>query len=544
MRKSSFYLILISYIFILTACTTTKTKEKESEEVAKINVIQELNTIDPSFSVDVNSNIVLNNIYEGLYRLDMENQPIPAGAKTLPEISEDGLIYVIKLNPEAVWSNGKKITADDYIYALKRSITSKDAPQNNYFYDNIKNGHEVLEKKKSVEELGIKKIDDMTLQFELSEATPYFTAMLAMPVFFPLNQEFIEEKGDDFATTSENALYNGPFVLSEFKGAGTSSNWVYLKNETYWDKEEVKLDKIKFDVVKETTTNVNLFENGQTDEVSVLGEYAKNKKEDPQFVQEKTTQTVFLGYNHTKEFYQNAKIRQAISLLINREELAHNILGNGVEPATGLIFEHLAVNPKTGEDFTKNRPSLLATDVDKAKQLWLEGKKELGLEETEKVTIQLITFENEDMAKTAEYLQGVITENLEGAKVEINSYPVSVFMDNANKQAFDLYLVSWGADYADPNAMLQLFKSDSGSNWGKYQQPKYDNLLSEAKKNSLVPEKRWQNLIDAENLLMKEQGITPIYSSNPTYLRSTELKNVKFHNVGPRFEYKYAELKK
>lgn len=544
MRKSMIKLLFLSSIFIFTSCSTTKEDSKESEEAVKINVIQELNTIDPSFSVDVNSNIVLNNVYEGLYRLDKNNQPMPAGASELPEISEDGLTYTIKLNKEAKWSNGKKIVADDYIYALRRSISSKDAAQNNYFYANIKNGNEILDKNKKVEELGIKKIDDETLQYDLTEPTLYFTAMLAMPIFFPLNEDYIESKGKDFALTSEDALYNGPFILSDFKGPGTGSGWTYLKNEDYWDKEQVKLNQIKFDVVKETATNVNLFENEQTNEVSVLGEYAKNKLKDPEFVKEKTTQTIFIGYNHTKEFYQNEKIRQAISLLIDREQLTRNILGNGVEPATGLIFEHLAVNPVTSKDFTKDRDSLLKTDVEKAKKLWLEGKEELGLEKEAKIEMNLITFENEDMAKTAEYLQGVINENLVGAKLSINSYPVSVFMENASKQEFDMYLVSWGADYADPNAMLQLFKSTSGSNWGKYKQPKFDELLLEAQKNSLSPEKRWNNLIEAENILMTEQGITPIYSSNPTYLRSSQLKNVIFHNVGPRFEYKTAELKK
>ncbi|HCM88763.1 MULTISPECIES: peptide ABC transporter substrate-binding protein [Vagococcus] len=542
MGKSTIKLLLLSSIFIFTSCSTTKEEVKESEDVIKINVTQELNTIDPSFSVDVNSNIVLNNVYEGLYRLDKSNQPIPAGARELPNISEDGLTYTIKLNKEAKWSNGKKIVADDYIYALRRSISSKDAAQNNYFYANLKNGNEILDKNKKVEELGIKKIDDETLQYDLIEPTPYFTAMLAMPVFFPLNEAYIESKGKDFALTSEDALYNGPFVLSDFKGPGTSSGWTYLKNEDYWDKEQVKSNQIKFDVVKETSTNVNLFESGQTNDISVLGEYAKNKLEDPEFVKEKTTQTIFIGYNHTKEFYQNEKIRQAISLLIDREQLTHNILGNGVEPATGLIFEDLAVNPVTSNDFTKDRESLLKTDVEKAKKLWLEGKEELGLEKESKIEINLITFENEDMAKTAEYLQGVINEDLVGAKLSINSYPVSVFMENASKQEFDLYLVSWGADYADPNAMLQLFKSTSGSNWGKYKQPKFDEFLLEAQKNSLNPEERWNNLIEAENVLMTEQGITPIYSSNPTYLRSSQLKNVIFHNVGPRFEYKTAEL--
>lgn len=537
--------ILVLTVSFLASCSKSHKKEENLEaNSVTINVTQELNTIDPSESVDSSSNIVLNNIYEGLYRLDEKNQLQPMGASELPVISEDGLNYQITLNDKAKWSNGDNVTAFDYVYAWRRSISSETAVQNNYLFTCLKNGEAILKHEKNANELGIEAIDEQHLSITLSQPVPYFGSMLAMPVFFPLNEKYIESQGKDFALSSENAIYNGPFVLSNFKGPGLGSNWTYLKNDNYWDKEVVKLDEIDVEVIKETTTSVTLFEKNKTDDINISGEFAKGKWQDESFVQSPTIQTVFLGYNQTKELYQNQKIRQAFSLIIDRENITENVLGNGASQSTGLVFEGLAIQPETGVDFSLEKDYDLKTDVDTAKSLWIEGKKEVGLTAEQKVEINLITFENEDMSKVAEYLQGVINDNFEGAKVNINNYPVSVFMENASKQQFDLYLVSWGADYSDPNAMLQLFKSSSASNWGKYNNAQYDDLLNQAEKNSLDVVKRWNNLLDAESILMETQGITPIYSLNPTYLRNPKLKNVGFHNVGPRFDYRVAELEK
>lgn len=302
---------------------------------------------------------------------------------------------------------------------------------------------------------------------------------------------------------------------------------------------------INVKVVKETATNVDLFDTGKADEINISGEYAKNKHDDPAFVAEKPVQTVFLGYNQTQKFYQNEKIRQAISLLIDRKSIAENILGNGVKPSTGLIFNGLYTDPKSKEDFTKASGNHLKTDIEQAKKLWLAGKQEMGLGADSAIIIKMITFENEDMKKVSEYMQGIIDDNLAGAKLEFSVYPVSVFMENASKQDFDVYLVSWGADYPDPSSMLRLFRSDVAYNWGKYNNKEYDELLKKADNDDVLDsEKRTQDLLNAEKILMDTQGITPIYSIAPTYLRNPKLVDVRFHSVGPRFEYKSMKLNK
>lgn len=536
---------------LASACANQETQEQSSlpvtasTQVVNINVTQELNSIDPANTVDSNSNIALNNIYEGLYRLGEDNRPLPAGAVALPKISEDGLEYTISLRKEAKWSTGESVKAEDYVFAWKRAVAAESAAENSYLYTSILNADEIIQGNKDKEELGVTAEGDYLLKIKLTKVTPYFTAMLAIPAFFPLKETFVSEMGESFASDSEHVIYNGPFTMENFDGPGIGSNWTYQKNVEYWDHQAVKIEEINVEVVKETATNVSLFENGEVDDVSISGEYAKSKLNDPAFVAEKPVQTVFLGYNQTKKLYQNKKIRQAISLLIDRASIADSVLGNGVVPATGLIFSGLYVHPETKEDFSKVSGNHLKTDVDEAKKLWLEGKEEVGLASEDEVLIQLITFENEDMRKVSEYLQGLFADNFQGAQLELSVYPVSIFMKNASNQEFDLYLVSWGADYPDPSSLFQLFQSEVSYNWGKYQSETYDNFLNKATKaDALNEEQRWQDLLAVEETLMAEQGITPIYFSAPTYLRNPQLKDLIFHNVGPRFEYKQMFIKK
>lgn len=549
MKKKYQVLLCLGLSLLIIGCKknnevakSKKENEKSVQQVTTISVTQELNSIDPANTVDVNSNIALNNIYEGLYRLNDKNIPEPAGANRLPEISEDGLTYTIKLRKEAKWSNGDPVTAHDYIFAWKRAIGGKNATENRYLYENIVNAEAVLQGTGDIENIGVRALDEETIQIQLNRPMPYFTALLAVPAFFPLKENYVLENGEKFASDSDHAIYNGPFTMIGYTGPGIANKWSYQKNPEYWDVKSVKMDTINVEVIKETSTNVNLFDDKKLDEVSISGEFAKERIDDATFVRGQSTQTIFLGYNQTQKLYQNQKIRQAFSLLLDRKLIAEQLLGNGVKPATGLIFPDLFINSE-GKDFTKLSGEHLEKDKEKAVQLWLEGKEEAGFTKDEAIDIQLISFENEDMKKVAEYLKGEIDNHFQGAEVKISVYPVPVFMKNASNQEFDLYLVSWGADYPDPTSLFKLFKSDSAYNWGKYNSKKYDEQLTKADHEDILDEaKHWQNLLDVEKIIMDEQGVTPIYFGAPTYLRRETYKGVIFHNVGPRFEYKKAYI--
>lgn len=505
---------------------------------ATIVVFQELNTIDPPFAIDSNSSQAINNILEGLYRLGEGNKPVPAGALELPEVSADGLTYTIKLNPDAKWSDGSPVTATDYVYAWKRAVSLDNASENQKYFGYIAGANEIIGGDASAE-LQVSAPDPTTLTFTLANPVSYFPSLLAAVAFFPLKQAYVEQQGETFGSDSEHALYNGPFTLADFTGPGLGSGWSYVRNASYWDAANVHLDKITVQVVKETNTAINLYKSGEVDQVLISGPQVQANQADPGFVAYDTATSAFLGYNQTKDAFKNAKVRQAISLVIDRAALAANVLADGSKAATGLIPPGLASNA-AGEDFAAAAGDGLTTDVEQAKALWAQAKAELGISE---LKISLQTFDSDRVKTVSEYLKGVIEENLEGTTVEPQTNPVANFLQKVGGGEFDVYLVTWGADFPDPAAQLGLFSSAAGSNWGKYNNPAFDAALTAAQTTHATDaEARWADLLEAQRILLEDQGGTPIFFQSQTLLRNPALEGVVFHTSGPAFTYKSAQF--
>lgn len=550
MKKSKWYYItaIVMVLVLIAGCGTSGTK-KDSGEAGlsakqEINVAddQELNSIDPSNAVDSNSQEAINNIYEGLYRLDANNKPVPAGAATLPDISQDGKTYTIKLNKKSVWSNGDKVKASDYIYAWERAITSKSAAQNQTFYTFIQNADAIIAGKKDVSTFGAKAIDDYTLQIQLNNATPYFASILANPVYYPLNEKYVKAKGKDFGSDSDHALYNGPFVLTNFKGPGIGGDWSYEKNKTYWNKKSVKLEKINVQVIKETNTAINLYKQGKLDQVAISGEYARQEASDPGFISKDAPTLAYITPNLSKKIYQNKNLREALSLVIDRKKLAGNIIGDGSKPATGVIPNGLYFAPQSKKDFAEESGNHLPTDIDQAKKLWQKAQDELGIKT---LKINLVTFDSDRMRTVTEYYQSTVENNLKGIKVNISVNPVQVFINKATSGNYDLALLTWGADYPDASSLLKLFLSDSGNNWGKYKNSQYDQAVKAADvADANDPEKRWKDALQAQDIILNEYGVIPVYFQSSSLLQNVKLKHVNFYSSGPRLDYKDAYLTK
>ncbi len=528
---------------LLASCSTTGETDEPSggagapEQSATVAVFQELNTIDPPMAIDSNSGIAANNIYEGLYRLDETNQPVAAGAADLPEVTEDGLTYTIALNPDATWSDGTPVTAGDYAFAWKRAVGLDNAGENQKYFGVILNADEIIAGEKDPDELAVEASDDNTLEITLKSPVSYFPSLLASVPFFPVSEAYVTEQGKDFGSDSEHAIYNGPFVLADFAGPGIGTDWTYERNDEYWDASAVRLDSIAVRVIKETNTAINLYKSGEVDQVLISGPQVQAEESDPGFVADTTATSAFLGYNHTDPALANAKVRKAISLTIDREALAASVLADGSTPSTGLIPPGLATD-SSGEDFAAAAGDLLGTDLEDAKRLWAEARTELGIEE---LTIDLETFDSDRVKSVAEYLQGALQDNLEGVSVTITTNPVANFLKKVTGGDFGVYLVTWGADYADPSSQLGLVRSDAGTNWGKYSNKEFDAALQAAQvTNATDPDARFQDLLEAQEILIADQGVTPIYFQSSTLLRSPALKGVLFHTAGPAFEYKSA----
>lgn len=542
-------IVLTGVLLVMSACGGT-TKEKStgtdgdkkasSEQLFRVTVQQEMPSADLSVATNTISFSALNNVYEGLYRLDENSKPQAAGASELATISDDGLTYTFKLRDDAKWSNGDPVVADDYVYGWQRTTDPKTASEYAYLYELVKNGADVIAGKKNVDELGIKALSDYELEVTLEKQTPYFDYLLAFPSFFPQNKKVVEEYGDQYATSSDTAVYNGPFTLTDFDGPGTDIKWSYTKNENYWDKETVQLDKVEVSVIKESPTAVNLFQDGQQDDVILSGELANQMADDPQFVIVKEARTSYMDFNKTKEGspFKNENFRKAISYAIDRDAIVTKILGNGSVASTGLIPEEMSFSPEDNKDFAKENKDMLQYDQEKAKDYWEKAKKELGVES---VKFDIIGEDTDSTKKILEYIQGAIKETLDGVDVTVTTVPFTVRLDREKNGDFDAVLSGWGADYADPSSFLDLFVTGNSYNRGGYSNKEYDALVeASGSTDAADPDKRWKDMVEAEKILIDDMGIMPVYQKAEAHLRNEKVKGVVAHGAGATYDYKWT----
>ncbi|GMA08639.1 peptide ABC transporter substrate-binding protein [Tetragenococcus halophilus subsp. flandriensis] len=543
-KKKLFGLMLVSTV-LLTACTTGNTAESgeaesESQEF-NLSVVQEMPSADLSLAMDTISFTALNNVYEGIYRLDENNDPQPAGAAEMAEVSEDGLTYNIKLREDAKWSNGDPVTADDYVYGWQRTVDPETASEYAYLYGYVENGNEIIEGDKDPSELGITAVNDHELEIKLDTPTPFFDNLLAFASFFPQPQEIVEEKGENYAKTGDDSVYNGPFTLTEFEGAGSDTEWSYTANDEYWDKDSVNLDKINVSVVKESSTGLNLFRDGQTDDVVLTGELAQQNANDPEYQSVKEARTSYVELNQEEEDspFRNKNLRLALSYAIDRQSLVDQVLGDGSVASTNLLPEEAGKEPETDEDFTEVSGSTLEYDPEKAQEHWEKAKEELDIDSLE---FDLLAEDTDSTKRVGEYIQGA-WEELDGMKVNSTTVPFTVRIDRSTEGDFDAVVGGWGADYADPSSFTDLFESGNSYNFGKWSNDEYDKLVEDSATTHVNdPKERFQDLLDAEKVINEEMGVIPVYQKAEGHMVSDKVKGIVSHSAGAKYDYKWVSI--
>lgn len=552
MKKKWGYGVVAVCGIVLAGCSTggtSSTGESSSgsgtaaaEQIFNVVVQQEMPSADLSLATDTISFSALNNVYEGLYRLDADSKPEPAGAAELAEVSEDGLTYKLKLREDAKWSNGEPVTAADYVFGWQRTVSAETGSEYAYLFAPVTNAEAITAGEKDASELGIKAVSDYELEITLTTPTPYFQYLLAFPSFFPQSQAVVEDNGDQYASTSDNAVYNGPFVLAGFDGPGTDTEWSYEKNDQYWDKDTVKLQTINVSVVKESSTALNLFQDGQADDVILTGELAQQMANDEAFVSQPEATTSYLELNQRDEDspFRNENLRKAISYAIDRDALVTSILGDGSIASTGLVPEGMTFSPGDHTDFTEAAGSVIEYNEEQAKEHWEKAKEELGIDSLE---FDILASDTDSTKKIIEYLQDTIEKTLDGVKVTLSPVPFSVRLDRSNAGDFDTVMGGWGADYADASSFTDLFTTGNSYNRGQWSNEEYDAAVEAAgTTNANDPDKRWEDLVNAEKIIMNEQGVIPVYQKAEAHLRATKVKGVVAHAAGAQYDYKWTSI--
>lgn len=523
----------------LAACGSNKSSSSGSDaQVLNWNESAELPTMDLSQATDTVSFTALNNTMEGLYRIG-KNSKIEPGIAKKTEVSDDGLTYTFTLRKDAKWSNGDPVTAKDFVYSWQRTVDPKTGSQYAYLFDGVANVNDIMNGKKPVTDLGIKAEGDYKLVVTLDKEVPYFKLLLGFPTFFPQNEKAVEKYGSKYGTASKYMVYNGPFKLTGW--AGTNLSWTLAKNNAYWDKKAVKLSKINYKVNKTASTSYNLYQSGKLDATNLSAEQAKQLKGSKEYVSRPQASTFYFEYNQTKKAFKNKKIRQAISMVINRKQFVDKVLGDGSIPAKGLVPEGLSSYDGTDFATAAYEKTGVEYNVEEAKKLWKEGMAEEGLTSLD---ITLLSDDTDGAKKSTEFVQSAIESNLEGANVTAANVPFKTRLDRSQKGDFDVVISAWGADFADPISFLDMFTTNNSYNHGKWSNAEYDALVNASKTTDAVdPAKRWDDLVKAEKILMEDQGVSPLYQSTQAWVVKSKVKGVIYNSSGANYNFKEAYVK-
>lgn len=523
---------------LLTACSSNKSSSSsKSQSISWMNTA-EINTLDTSKATDQASYEQINNIEEGLYLLG-KNAKVQNALATKTTTSKDGKAWTFTLRKNAKWSNGDPVTAQDFVYSWRRTVDPKTASEYSYLFSGITNADQIVAGKKKPATLGIKADGKYKLTVTLEKRIPYFKLLMAFPLFFPQNQKFIEKTGSKYGTSSKYMIYNGPFVQKGWTGSNLS--WKLVKNKNYWDKKSVKLDNVKFSVQKTPATDYNLYQSGKLDAAFLDASATRSLKGKTGYTQRKMSSTQYLSYNLKKrKEFQNVYLRQAISLAINRKELVKALGGAATVADT---FDPDGMTTVGSKDYTDtvrnaNTKKYDTYNVALAKQLYKKALKQLG---KKSISLTLLGDDDDTSKKAAEFVQSQLETNLK-MDVSVQSIPKKTRLNRMMSGNFDVVSTGWNADFSDPISFLDLQVTGNSYNYGKWSNKTYDKYVAASKTTSSTSE-RFSDMAKAEQVLLEQQGVTPLYHPIEAWMVKPNIKGVIYNGAGANYSFKYAYVK-
>lgn len=531
--------MMLAAVLVLSACSSGGGSKGKSDETLDLQINGDIPTMDSAMATDGLSFDMFFQTMEGLYTLDKNDKAIPAVAKGDPKITNDGKKWTIKLRDDAKWSNGDPVTAHDFVFAWRKVVDPDTASEYAYILYDIKNAEEINSGDKKPEELGVKAVDDHTLEFELTKSLPYYKELLSFGTFMPQNEKFVKKQGDKYGTTVKTTLYNGPFKMTEWK---TDDKVTLEKNDDYWDKDKVKLNKVNYKVVKEASTAVNLYETNKLDIVDLPAEQVKKYKDDKAFNTELDTVTYYFKLNEdTVPEFKNEDFRLAFAKAIDKEAYVKNNLNNGSIPTDNFVPKDFVKDSK-GKEYQDGVKNTNQYNVKEAKEHYEKAKKALG---KDKFTIELMTYDKDTAKRDAEYFKEQLEKNLDGVTIKIKQQPFKQKLDLVSKGEYEMSLENWIPDYPDPMTFLELYVTDGSHNNTGWSNKEYDSIIKAAD-SSLAsnPDKRLSELQRAEGMLLNEAGIVPLYQVGVAQLQKPNVKNVVNHQFGGVSTLKEAYIEK
>ncbi|MBQ8640389.1 MAG: peptide ABC transporter substrate-binding protein [Lachnospiraceae bacterium] len=526
----------------------------EMDEVQELNLVfSDLATLDVNDVRNANEFQVLSQVQEGLFRVFTDengNDVIENAGCESYEVSEDGLTYTFHLR-EMNWSDGVPVVAQHYVDSIKRLLDPELAFSYSFMAYDIVNAEEYYDGKCTVDEIGVRAVDDYTLEIQLDAAIPFFDKKLTCVCFFPIRKDIIDQYGEDWATDYTMQVYNGPFVIDS---RILENEMVLVKNENYWDAENVYLDKVTLTEVPEEATQSLLLESQQLDMVTASTDYvAKWQKMTNEGVlvniSKASPSCNYMVFNHhtggLSGLMNNAKVCKALSLALDREEMNELIYSGINVPAYGLIPANMMVGEQEFRSLAEEPlyadAMQYVNDTEYLQNLFKEGMAEEGMgDDLSSVTLTIISSGNTTQTQAIQEYFKQTWESKLGVTVVTNICPdSSTFVTERNENRYDMVFMGWNGDYNDPMTFMELFNTGSGyaKFMGGYSNETYDELFN-ALATISDSEVRAENYIQMEyNLVYENAGIAPIYYKNTQIFVQSYVKNLSTPMFGTEFDF-------
>ncbi len=497
------------------------------------SIIDEFTSVDPQLVEDVSGSDVIRDLFEGLFNQDAEGNLVPGVALSY-EVNDTKDVYTFKLRENARWSNGDPVTANDFVYAWRRLVDPELGSPYSWFGElmSIENAGAIIAGEKPKEELGVRAIDDYTLEVKLSASLPYFPLMTTHASTFPVHKATVEKYGKDW-TKPGNIVSNGAYVLTEHIPGERS---VRERNPMYWDNEHTVIDKVVALVINDENVALTRYFAGELDRTGIpTGQFPKLKAEYPdEAISAPRLCSYYYNLNlrdNGPEYLKDKRVRQALSLAVDRDVISEKVLKGGQIPA-------YTFTPAATAGFqVPDVPAASMTQEERnarARELMAEAGYGDGLD------VKLIYNTSEGHKKIAIAI-GQMWKTTLGVNVELANQEWKTFLQTRANGDFEIARAGWCGDYNEASTFLDLLNSKSGYNDSKYNNPKVDELLAEAK-TADDPQPLYTEI---EQIIAEDVPIIPIYHYTINMMLKPNLKGWPINNVEQNWYskdfYKVAE---
>ena len=520
-----------------TTAESTEAGSTTGEKILKVQVGPDPETVDPALNSAVDGGNMILHAFEGLLTLD-ENGQLKEGQAESWETSEDGLTWTFHLRDGLKWSDGTDLTAKDFVYSWQRVCDPNvAAPYAETVLGMVKGYDEAVAG--DITKLDVQAPDEKTVVVNLANPCSYFGELAAFATLNPVQQATVEANGDAWATSADTYISNGPFMMTEWV---PGSHITFSKNPNYWNAEAIKLDKLEFELIEDSNAAYSAYTSGEVDMIKdVPTEEIPSLQGNEEFHVDPIIGTYYVSLNLQKEYFQDARVRKALSLAIDRNYVANTLMQGTYSPASAIVGpgwldtdgSSFAENANGGTPYIDN--DNFDANLEEAKKLLEEAGYPNGEGFPQ---IEYTTNDAGYHKVVAEYLQQAWAAI--GIDLKVNIVEWASFTPMRRNGEFDVARNGWVGDYTDPSNILELFCTTNGNNDGKYTNADFDAAIEDSRVTTDAAT-RSADLHKAEDTLMNDAGCIPIAYYNDFWLQSSKITGA-WHSANGFWYFMYADI--